>query len=67
MSEWIPVNERLPEDNQRVIVTTCGTYEDEVIMSTYLGNNMGFTCGLVKAWMPKPEPYKADMRDADSG
>ena len=59
--QWIPVSERLPEDNQRVIVTTYGTYENEVIMSTYLGNNIGFTCGLVKAWMPKPEPYKAEM------
>ena len=53
---WIPCSERLPEDNEEVLVT----YGDKVIISRYMGVGYGFMCGLVDAWMPLPQPWKGD-------
>lgn len=50
---WIPCSERLPEDNEEVLVT----YGDRVIISRYMGVGYGFICGLVDAWMPLPQPW----------
>lgn len=56
-SKWIPVSERLPEENGYYLTTTmhhevyCDYWEEERFNRTE----------AVIAWMPKPEPYKAEM------
>lgn len=57
-SPWIPVSERLPEDNTKVLVTMYTTYDEKVIIARYQDKEHGFSCGLVKAWQPLPEQYK---------
>lgn len=56
----------LPDDGQEVLITTSGDY---VIGTTFYNEGIDgcyFECyedeGDVKAWMPLPEPYEADMR-----
>ena len=78
---WIPVSERLPEVNQRVLVTSYGrvcyammisadansghpvfklqdSLNERVVCETTVHNE--FTTSRIKAWMPLPEPYKAE-------
>ena len=61
--KWIPVSERLPEDSERVLVT----YGNVVIMATWdLMRYSFYDAGasldkdFVYAWMPSPQPYKAE-------
>lgn len=61
--KWISVNDRLPKQNQTVIVTEDG----EVKICTYelwYGYGYGFygSRGKVTAWMPLPEPYKGEKK-----
>lgn len=74
---WIPVAEKLPQSGKYVLMSfenftlpAIGRYEvnDEGDGAWYLGDNdEGDTCcsvGLfVNAWMPLPEPYKAEMEE----
>lgn len=65
VGRWIPVSERLPEDNKEVLVDrNAGPYlawfedgewrtEDFVIDKEF----------EPIAWMPLPEPYKAESED----
>lgn len=68
---WIPVSERLPKEFETVILSTD---KDEVFTADYLGKmNDGSDCfddndgmeweGDVLAWMPLPEPYKAESEE----
>ena len=66
MSEWIPVSERLPEKNLWVLVT-CDrygySYTDIMRRHNFReawtdGDNI-YTYEIT-AWMPLPEPYKAE-------
>lgn len=54
-TRWIPVSERLPEDDNVVLVTFA---DGQRGMSIYLRDLDKFISGLtVVAWMPLPEPY----------
>ena len=67
-NEWIPANERLPEECKEVLVTVkdnklihdnlvmigCYTYEQGWILNGYID----LVDLNVIAWMPLPEPYK---------
>ena len=56
---WIPVEERLPEDKQQVLVTN---WDYCVVLARYDENEKrfynNFTLPLILAWMPLPKPYK---------
>lgn len=59
---WIPVEERLPEDKQQVLVTN---WDHSVFPARYDENGKrfvdirnSFTLPLIFAWMPLPKPYR---------
>ena len=56
--EWIPVSERLPEKDGQYLVTY--DREDEIKVNISYFDRHGFWVGNVVAWMPLPEPYKAE-------
>lgn len=64
-SEWIPVSERLPEEDTDILVTYVHGKEVRVIPVNY-GRGTWYDCIFdsaldslkVTAWMPLPEPYK---------
>ena len=56
---WIPVSERLPEDDMTVLVS-CKTSKGATFVRTgYCINGSWYlNCEGVKAWKPLPKPYK---------
>ena len=60
---WIPVSERLPEENQMCLVCDKGY----IGIDTYLGHGGIFEWKIyVKnydAWMPMPEPYNGGEQE----
>ena len=63
---WIPVEERLPNGQENVIVTIYDDHGDTPweyttnawhIDGVWIADN-DIVCGSVLAWMPLPEPYK---------
>lgn len=81
---WIPVSERLPEVNQRVLVTSYGrvcyammtsadgnsghpvfrlqdSLNERVVCETTVHSE--FTTSRIIAWMPLPQPYKAESEE----
>lgn len=68
LPKWIPVSERLPEENKTVIASTkYGVYPETKYTKEY-GWEWAYESGTdywreledVMAWMPLPEPYKAE-------
>ena len=55
VGRWIPVSERFPEDGQRVLVDYCEEDVGIMLIRFNVNGQRGF-----KAWMPLPEPYKAE-------
>ena len=59
---WIPVDERLPEDKQQVLVTNWdhsvfpARYDEDGKRFVDIRNS--FTLPLILAWQPLPEPYR---------
>ena len=62
---WIPVSERLPEEDGCYLVTTTGTNND-IIDIAYYTDGIWHKASRIKAWMPLPEPYKASPTGAES-
>ena len=54
---WIPVSERLPQDEQKVLVTTRSGNLIDVDTSIFY-HASAYWEHYVIAWMPLPEPYK---------
>ena len=64
-SAWIPVSERLPEENQKCLITTrwqtvlLAEYRLDYFRLFY-AERWDFETKDVTAWMPIPEPYRGD-------
>jgi len=64
-TEWIPVTERLPKDESKVLVCnkdgkielTSGSRSTECDGS-FIWYTSGWRFGAVVAWMPLPKPYE---------
>lgn len=56
--EWIPVSERLPEQNGYYITTCRDICENRVHTVGFDGVRKKWGRGGVIAWQPLPEPYK---------
>ena len=67
VEKWIPVTERLPEDERYVLVTTVN---GDVTEAKYWQKERfwvlkGLAIMNVTAWMPLPEPYREETEDAE--
>lgn len=69
---WIPVSERLPERDTNVLAYAKGVgivYQRVMWIDDYTGEWVGFVGSgyqdEVIAWMPLPEPYKAESEEDD--
>jgi hypothetical protein len=67
-TEWIPVSERLPEFNKNVLTCRNGGFiEIQSLRDSYDGywedqHRCWTDLDEVVAWMPLPEPYRAENR-----
>ena len=57
---WIPVSERLPELGQYVLCSIADNYANHKIIISQYNCQYYWREGIVEAWMPLPEPYKAE-------
>ena len=65
---WIPVSERLPEDEQEILFSTktgrvhSGKYYDDDSANQWYSHKDKCRAwnNVVSAWMPLPEPYKGE-------
>lgn len=63
---WIPVEERLPDNNENVLVTT----DMGLIASGYIAHGTWITDqepDYPIAWRPLPEPYRPERSDNHDG
>ncbi len=76
-TRWIPVSERLPKDHKNVLIylslnqITIGLYNSHRL--PFMNKPIGWGANAphdwssdeVVAWMPLPEPYKAENEDKE--
>lgn len=63
---WIPVKERLPEEEKLVLVTCQAKTGNVSVNRAYYANSFWHGSGSmagVTAWMPLPEPYRAEKEE----
>lgn len=61
--DWIPVSERLPEMGVRVLCACQANLYDVLKLTPdgwFYDTRHTYMFGFVRAWMPLPEPYKAE-------
>ena len=56
---WIPVTERLPDEDGLYLVTT-SKGQAQVHVFSHNGNSEEYWMRCNKAWMPLPEPYREE-------
>lgn len=65
-SRWIPVTERLPDEEGAYIVTVRDIFGNGyVTREWFYGNEWSYS--FVTAWMPLLEPYKAESEEGAKG
>lgn len=65
-TKWIPVSERLPEDNIHVLCQFYLGGMGECYLAHGVFHVVGgvvMTCNEVIAWMPLPQPYNVESED----
>ena len=62
--QWIPVSEKLPGENEFVLVTFgwFGRKTDPGVNIDEIRDGDWMISEVVTAWMPLPEPYRAERR-----
>lgn len=60
--QWIPCSERLPEKDMTRYLCTYNYSEGVCVDFGFYSEGAWFTTG-VTAWMPLPEPYKAERSE----
>lgn len=77
-TEWIPVSERLPEERNHYLTTVkidamnckpyyeiqTSWYSDKQFVVEYIGDELVARRSVI-AWMPLPEPYKAESEEKE--
>ena len=60
-SKWAPVSERLPEEDGLYLVTD---HKGEIVRYVFSNNESSrdYWIRCAVAWMPLPEPYRAERR-----
>ena len=66
-TEWIPCSERLPDDDRTKVVTLANGNAEAGYYSNgdwwCVGDTISLENPTVIAWMPLPEPYRAERKE----
>lgn len=58
MPTWIPCSERLPSNDDDVVLATTDVDGDRVVLMLAVDVKRFYLKGYVSAWMPSPKPWK---------
>ena len=68
--KWIPCSEKLPEETGTYLVTLEYKEHGTGITTLWFHGSIGWdlrVADVVTAWMPLPEPYKAESEEVNAG